>query len=77
MPLVKAVPPVKDMIMDNKITTNVTAVQIANFVHDGDEFVLATRSRQSDEFKIYGSGDEQQTHQTLKTAERQAATQPA
>jgi hypothetical protein len=47
---------------------NTPAVQIGNAIRDGDEFVLLVRSRQSDGFQVWSSGDEQVTEQLYKQA---------
>lgn len=63
----------------SKLTTipnyNTPAVQAAGQVHDGDEFILITRSRQSQEFNVWSSGDEQQTEQLYRQAQHATTAQ--
>lgn len=55
----------------DRLHYNTPAIQVGNEVRDGDEFVLVTRSRQSDGFQIWSSADKDVTEQLY----RQAATQ--
>lgn len=50
---------------------NISPIQVGNEVRDGDEFILITRSRQSDGFQLWSSTDQQTTEQLY----RQAAVQ--
>lgn len=52
---------------------NTPAIQVGNEVRDGDEFILITRSKQSEGFQMWSSGDEQVTEQLFKQATRQLA----
>jgi hypothetical protein len=67
----------------NQSTTSSThydtpAIQVGNEVRDGDEFILITRSRQGDGFKIWSSGDKDVTEQLYRQAARELLdTQPA
>jgi hypothetical protein len=47
---------------------NTPAIQIGNAVRDGDEFILLVRSRQSEDFQVWSSGDDQVTEQLYKQA---------
>lgn len=50
---------------------NISPIQVGNEVRDGDEFILITRSRQSEGFQLWSSTDQQETEQLY----RQAAVQ--
>lgn len=50
---------------------NTPPIQVGNEVRDGDEFILITKSRQSDDFKVWSSGDKQQTSQLFRQARSQ------
>lgn len=56
--------------MSKQIKINTPVAQLANLVNDGDEFVLMTRKRQSEEFQVWSSGDEQTTHRYIEQATR-------
>jgi hypothetical protein len=45
---------------------NTPAAVVGTKVSDGDEFILITRSRQSDQPQIWSSGDQQQTEQLFR-----------
>jgi hypothetical protein len=47
---------------------NTPAIQIGNAVRDGDEFVLLVRSRQSEGFQVWSSGDKETTEQLYTQA---------
>jgi len=53
---------------DESAHYNTPAIQVGNAVRDGDEFVLLVRSRQSEGFQVWSSGDEQVTEQLYKQA---------
>lgn len=50
---------------------NISPIQVGNEVRDGDEFILITRSRQSEGFQLWSSTDQEETEQLY----RQAAVQ--
>lgn len=47
------------------------AIQVGNSVRDGDQFILLVKSRQSDEFQVWSSGDPTQTADLFTQARRQ------
>lgn len=46
-------------------------VTIGNAVGDGDQFILLVKSRQSEDFKVWSSGDRTQTRDLFSQARRQ------
>lgn len=50
---------------------NTPAVQVGNQIRDGDQFILLTKSRQSEEFQVWTSGDQTQTRDLFNQARRQ------
>lgn len=50
---------------------NTPAIQVGNSVRDGDQFILLVRSRQSEDFKVWSSGDPAQTADLFSQARRQ------
>jgi hypothetical protein len=46
-------------------------IQIGNAVRDGDQFILLVKSHQSNEFKVWSSGDRTQTRDLFKQVSRQ------
>lgn len=53
---------------DGRVTYNTPAIQVGNQVRDGDEFILITRSRQGEGFKVWSSNDESTTGQLYDQA---------
>lgn len=50
---------------------NTPAIQVGNAVRDGDQFILLVKSRQSDEFQLWSSGDPTQAKDLFTQARRQ------
>lgn len=50
---------------------NTPPIQAGNQVKDGDQFVLLVKSRQSENFKVWSSGDPAQTKDLFSQARRQ------
>lgn len=50
---------------------NTPSIQVGNVVRDGDQFVLLVKSRQSDEFQVWSSGDPTQAKDLFTQAQRQ------
>jgi hypothetical protein len=59
---------------DQNMHYNTPAVQVGNQIRDGDQFILLTKSRQSDEFQVWTSGDETQARDLFSQARRQVDT---
>lgn len=64
--------------MDTKIHINTPAARIGNLVTDGNEFILLTRTRQSEGFNVYSSVDREATTKLFQQAAKQVdELQPA
>lgn len=50
---------------------NTPAATIGNQISDGDQFLVLKKSRQSDEFTVWSSGDDVQTLDLFTQARRQ------
>lgn len=50
---------------------NAQPSQITSQVRNGDQFILLVKSHQSEDFKVWSSGDPQQTTQLFQQARRQ------
>lgn len=50
---------------------NTPPIQVGNVVRDGDQFLLLVKSRQSDEFQAWSSGDPTQTKDLFTQARKQ------
>lgn len=50
---------------------NTPPATIGNQVKDGDQFILLVKSRQSEDFKVWASGDPTQTSDLFDQARRQ------
>lgn len=50
---------------------NTPPIQIGNAVRDGDQFLLLVKSRQSDEFQVWSSGDPTQSKDLFTQARKQ------
>lgn len=46
-------------------------IQVGNAVRDGDQFVLLVKSRQSNDYQVWSSGDQTQTRDLFTQARRQ------
>lgn len=50
---------------------NTPTIQVGNAVRDGDQFILLVKSRQSEDFQVWSSGDPTQTTDLFSQARRQ------